>query len=301
MRRDPSRITAAGSAWRARGRSPGTWYCRGVELSRYAEHSPITDPGRRHRALLAGLTRSAGGLRELVPGLIIHADMGELYGADLSSRSDEARLRTMGGMLDRLIELDPAPLTRAREPALRLVGNCRQSSVLYCGLLREAGTPARARAGFSAYFTSPIRGDHWVVERWDSAGRWVLADAELDEPLMADNGIDFDPDDLPRDRFVLAGQAWIACRSGAEEPAAYGLNPRVTGLGYIRGQLMRDLAALNRVEVGPWDNWGEDVDADLLDEVARATVDAKPDAAARLWEAHPLLRPPPAFSQGRPT
>jgi hypothetical protein len=261
-----------------------------VEPSRYAEHSPITDPGR-HRALVAGLASDAGGLRSLVPGLVIHADMGELYGADLSARVGEARLRTMAGMLDRLVELNPAPLTEAREPAERLVGNCRQSTVLYCGLLREAGIPARARAGFSAYFTSPIRGDHWVVERWDSAGRWVLADAELDELLMADNGIDFDPDDLPRERFVLAGQAWLACRSGAEEPAGYGLNPQVTGMVYIGGQVLRDLAALNRVEVGPWDEWGMDVDEELLDEVARATV----DAAARLWEAHPLLRPPEAF------
>ena len=80
------------------------------------------------------------------------------------------------------LELGPETLERPRPPERRLVGNCRASTVLACGLLREAGVPARARCGFSAYFTSPILGNHWVVEYW-SAERpgWRLMDAELIE------------------------------------------------------------------------------------------------------------------------
>ena len=68
---------------------------------------------------------------------------------------------------------------------------------------------------------------------------------------------------------------------------------------------MRDAAALNMEEVGPWDAWGLGVvertpggaDLELLDEVARTTVSASAgdDAIARLWVDHPDLHPPTAF------
>ena len=156
------------------------------DTRRYARQSAVTDPGERRPALQGLPSAEPSRLRELVTGLVIHAGMGDLYGVNLSGRVGEARLRTLRGMLDRLLELGPETLERPRPPERRLVGNCRASTVLACGLLREAGVPARARCGFSAYFTSPILGDHWVVEYW-SAERpgWRLMDAELDELLMA--------------------------------------------------------------------------------------------------------------------
>ena len=276
------------------------------DTRRYARQSPVTDPGERRPALQGLPSDDAAGLRELVPGLVIHAGMGELYGVSLAGRAGEARLRTLRGMLARLLELSPETLERPRPPERRLVGNCRASTVLACGLLREAGVPARARCGFSAYFTSPILGDHWVVEYW-SAERpgWRLMDAELDELLMAENDIVFDPNEVPRDRFVLAGEAWLGIRRGTHDAARFGLDPSVTGAGYVRGQLLRDAAALNMAEVGPWDVWGLGeanrelgaADLDLLDAVARGTVSASAgdDAIARLWVDHPDLRPPEAF------
>jgi Transglutaminase-like superfamily len=274
----------------------------------YARHSTVTDPGALRHAL-AGLPRDPGALRSLVPGLVIHSDMGPLYGADLAGRDGEARLRTLRGMLARLLELDPAPLTRPRPADRRLVGNCRASTVLACALLREVGIPARARAGFSGYFSSPIRGDHWVTEWWSAEeGRWRLMDAELDEPLMAENGIAFDPLDVPRDRFVVAGEAWLAIRAGTAEADGFGLNPQVTGAGYVRGQLLRDVAALNMVEVAPWDTWGVGAggrdpgpaDLELLDALAEASVAASAggNPTAPLWREHAHLRPPDAFRGG---
>jgi len=276
------------------------------DTRRYARQSAVTDPGERRPALQGLPSAEPSRLRELVTGLVIHAGMGDLYGVNLSGRVGEARLRTLRGMLDRLLELGPETLERPRPPERRLVGHCRASTVLACGLLREAGVPARARCGFSAYFTSPILGNHWVVEYW-SAERpgWRLMDAELDELLMADNDILFDPNEVPRDRFLLAGEAWLGIRRGTHDAARFGLDPSVTGAGYVRGQLIRDIAALNMEEVGPWDVWGLGetehalgaADLELLDEVARATVSASTgdDASARLWMAHPELRPPAAF------
>jgi hypothetical protein len=266
----------------------------------YTAHSPVTDPGPG-RAALVGLAEDAAGLRALVPGLVIHAAMGPLYGADLRGREPEARLRTFAAMLERLLALDARPLSDARPPERRLVGNCRASTVTACSLLREAGFAARARCGFSGYFTSPIRGDHWVVECWDDAeARWRLVDAELDDPLMADNGIEFDPMDVPRDRFVQAGEAWLACRSGEDDPASFGLDPQTTGLDYVRGQLVRDLAALARLEVGPWDTWGlgapdlQPVLAELevLDAAARASAAGDGSEAMTLLLSTSELLPP---------
>jgi len=276
------------------------------DTRRYARQSAVTDPGDCRSALQGLPSAEPAALRELVPGLVIHAGMGELYGVNLSGRIGEARLRTLRGMLIRLLELSSEPLGTPRPPARRLVGNCRASTVLACGLLRAAGLPARARCGFSAYFTSPILGDHWVVEyRISEQPKWQLMDAELDDVLMADNGIAFDPNDVPRARFVLAGEAWLGIRRGTHDPARFGLDPSVTGAAYVRGQLMRDVAALNMAEVGPWDVWGLGepdralgaADLDLLDEVAHATVSASAgdDAVTRLWVEHPHLRPPEAF------
>jgi hypothetical protein len=276
------------------------------DTRRYARQSAVTDPGERRPALQGLPSADAAGLRELVPGLVIHAGMGELYGVDLSGRAGEAGLRTLRGMLTRMLELSPETLGRPRPPERRLVGNCRASTVLACGLLREAGIPARARCGFSAYFDSPILGDHWVVEyQTGEEPGWRLMDAELDDLLMADNDIAFDPNDVPRDRFVVPGTAWLGIRRGTHDPARFGLDPSVTGAGYVRAQLMRDLAALNMEEVGPWDVWGLGEaeralgasDLELLDEVARATVGASAgdDAPARLWVDYLDLRPPAAF------
>ena len=276
------------------------------DTRRYACQSAVTDPGD-HRPALQGLSSAgAAGLRELVPGLVIHAGMGGLYGVNLSGRTGEATLRTLHGMLARLLELSPEPLGTPRPPERRLVGNCRASTVLACGLLREAGIPARARCGFSGYFDSPIFGDHWVVEyRSDDEPGWRLMDAELDDLLMTDNDIGFDPNDVPRDRFVLSGEAWLGIRRGTHEPARFGLDPSVTGADYVRSQLMRDIAALNMEEVGPWDVWGlgeveralDAADLELLDEVAHATVRASAGdrASERLWVDHPDLRPPTTF------
>jgi hypothetical protein len=57
------------------------------------------------------------------------------------------------------------------------------------------------------------------------------------------------------------------------------------GLRFIAGTLVRDLAALNRVEMLPWDLWGaqpqpgEQLDPERLnffDELARVTLDPTP-------------------------
>ena len=80
---------------------------------------------------------------------------------------------------------------------------------------------------------------------------------------------DFNPLDVPRDRFIVAGDAWQMCRAGCAEADRFGLSyvPGLSGAWFIAGNVLRDLAALNRMETLPWDVWGamQMSDAGLLD------------------------------------
>jgi hypothetical protein len=69
--------------------------------------------------------------------------------------------------------------------------------------------------------------------------------------------IDFDPLDVPRDRFIVAHDAWQRCRTGEWDPSNLGISiVPLHGLWFIAGDLIRDAAALNGVESLPWDVWG---------------------------------------------
>ena len=179
---------------------------------------------------------------------------------------------------------------------------CRHFAVLLVALLRAKGVPARARCGFGAYFTSRFE-DHWVCEYWDAgAARWVLVDAQIDELQRAKLRPDFDFCDVPRDRFVIAGDAWAQCRTGAADPAKFGIF-EMRGLWFVASNLLRDAAALNNMEMLPWDVWGampgperplhsdELAFFDRLAELTRAPDAAFPELRA-LYEGDDRLRVP---------
>jgi excinuclease ABC subunit A len=251
-------------------------------LEYYAQHSLMTDPGV-HGDMLAGLSTDVSGLVRVVQGVLIHPFCVELYHVQLSPRQrEEVYLRSVAQMLARMREFDPAPLTVAREPNQRLVGNCRDHAVLCVALLRQQGISARLRVGFASYLSETKNEDHWVTEYWDDLQeRWVLIDPQLDDVQRDAYKIDFDPLDMRFcDQFYTGGQAWQLCRSGRARASQFGFK-RWKGWRYIRGSLLHDLDALNKVELIPHDWWGglvtkseQDVtveDRELLDRLADLT------------------------------
>ena len=123
-------------------------------------------------------------------------------------------------------------------------------------MLRFKGIPARARCGFGAYFRRGYFEDHWVCEYWNNRrARWVLVDAQIDALQRAELDPDFDLLDVPRDRFLIAGEAWAQTRSGDADPAVFGIFDE-RGSWFIAQNLLRDVAALNKAEMLPWDVWG---------------------------------------------
>jgi hypothetical protein len=251
----------------------------------FTEPGPFTSPGS-HASAFAELPAGVAALTEVAQGLIVHEHMTAAYGFELPpERRATVHIRPVAALLDQILLEDSRPLTIPREPANRLAGNCRHYTVLTVAMLRAQGIPARARCGFGGYFGSGAFEDHWVCEYWNaSENRWVLADAQLDEVLRKAMGIGFDVLDVPRDEFVVAGDAWIKCRAGDADPARFGFSPlNQGGYWWIAGNLLRDVAALNDMEMLPWDVWGampgpgEQGDTELFDRLAALTVE--PDAA----------------------
>ena len=98
--------------------------------------------------------------------------------------------------------------------------------------------------------------DHWVCQYWHALEqRWIMVDGQLDKLQRQVLKITFDPLDMPPGRFIPAGQAWQMARSGKADPDQFGIF-QLHGLNFIRGNVLRDLAALNKHEVLPWDSWG---------------------------------------------
>jgi hypothetical protein len=219
----------------------------------------MTDPG-----VLAAkfdiLPTEVAAVCEALQGVLIHRDMGGfLYGVKLSdTRREEAHTRPTAEMLSRIFALDSRPLTITRKPDHRMAGVCRHFATMLTAILREQGIAARARCGFGAYFTPGKFEDHWVCEYWNvPLQRWILVDAQLDAAQRDAFRLDFDPLDVPRDRFIIAGDAWQMCRAGSAVPDRFGLSHiGLSGSWFIAGNVLRDLAALNRMEMLPWDVWG---------------------------------------------
>lgn len=249
-------------------------------LEYYAEPGPLTTAWP-DATTLADLPSTVPGLLAAVQGLLIHEPG--------SARSATGNLRTTHQILDCILKADPRPLIEPRPPAQRVAGCCRHFTLLTVAALRAHGVPARARCGFARYFTHGWHIDHWVVEYWNAAtSRWVLADAQLSSGLRQALGIAFDPAELPREEFVVAGDAWLRCREGRLDPFRCGLEGEgQSGWWWVAGNLVRDVAALSKMELLPWDVWGgmprpdeliTDVLAEQFDRIAAITAD--PDTAA---------------------
>jgi hypothetical protein len=125
-----------------------------------------------------------------------------------------------------------------------------------------------------------------------------MVDAQLDELQRDVLKIDFDVLDVPRDQFIVGGMAWMMCRSGEQNADKFGIF-EMNGLGFVRGNLVRDVASLNKMELLPWDCWGvilkesldDPEDLATLDDIASLTACDVPyfEAARTRYEADPRL------------
>ncbi len=247
----------------------------------YVQHGTISDP-QQHRALYSDLPSDVLPLCEVVQGNMLHIFWAERYGETPSSeRKALVNSRTIQQKLEHIHSVNPASLLQPRALNQRLVGNCRDFSLMLVSMLREQGIPARARCGFATYFVPNHYEDHWVCEYWnEEQNRWILVDAQLDEFQVNTLHIDFDPMDVPHDQFIVAGTAWKMCREGTANPDTFGIF-HMKGWNFVRGNLIRDALSLLKIELLPWDWWmmmtpddesAVSVDVELMDQLAQYTL-----------------------------
>ena len=287
------------------------------EQSFYTAQTATSDPGDLTK-LLDPLPSDPASVARIVSGLIIHPvalARRHVNHPHAAARDPEARL--VREVLRRLVERDPAPLEMARPSERRLVGTCRHYALLAASIFRHHGIPARVRVGFARYFVPGFHEDHWVCEYYDERS-WRLVDAELDEDAVATYAIDFSPIDVPRDRFLTAGEVWRGLRRREIDDATCGVSfvPAVRGAWFVGSSILRDLAALNGRELLPWAYWGlargfrpgtkiPATTAARLDQVADVLAGSTPDWSAlrALYQAADDLRVPTtvlSFPVGEP-
>jgi hypothetical protein len=239
-----------------------------IKIPDYKTQGLITDPGE-FSEMFTGLPNGVEEIVEVIQGLFLHVFWASEYGVTLSElQKQHVQSRKVSNILSVMNSMDKSPLTQARLYEKRFIGNCRDHSVFLCSILRSKGIPARARCGFGTYFSPDHYGDHWICEYWNgNESRWVSVDPQLDKLQKDKLKISFDTLDMPKGEFVTGGEAWKLCRSGAADPNSFGIF-EMSGLGFVLGDFIRDVASLNKMELLPWDCWGF-----MLKDVKRLSVE----------------------------
>src|SRR5699024_9579360 len=154
-----------------------------------------TDPGD-FADRLDDVTADLRAIKDAVHPLVFHYRGGgnwAEYGV-APERIEEINTRYADDIFARLSAVADRPLTASRVSSVRMVGCCRDFTVLFVALARHHGIPARMRVGFASYFTKDWWIDHVVAEVWDAdEQRWKLVDAELPDEYVAPGGGPIDP------------------------------------------------------------------------------------------------------------
>ena len=283
----------------------------------YRQQSQISSPGKLEY-LYKGLPDHVEDLCQIIQSLLLHqfwiqdrknygvtSDDLKESGRDLNQ---EINLRSVEEIIEFLLSLDDRPLEREREADKRVVGNCRDYSLLLVSMLRFKGIPARVRSGVARYFfQTGFLEDHFICEFWNSEeDRWQLTDPQIDRIQKDVLGIDLEMTNLPPDQFLNAGESYYELQSGKVEPGNIGVMDFL-GWKYVHYKLVSDLASINKLEVLAWEGWGicdrimkEQLTASdhpLLEDIAQILRDLKShparfDQARDIFQSHPDLQLP---------
>ncbi|MFF4117160.1 transglutaminase-like domain-containing protein [Streptomyces sp. NPDC001714] len=264
----------------------------------YSLPGPLTLLAADQLGLIKGLPKDPVGICAAVQSLVIQPTDAAALGLP-RERLAEKNIRPVNELIATLTALDPAPLHHARAPETRVVGTCRHFATIACAILRARGIPSRARCGFGTCFLEGRGVDHWITEyRNADERRWVRVDTE-----HLDHGYVEHPQDLAPGEFLTGGEAWIQHRKGLIDPKLFGVfgTDHAWGPAEISGNAVRDLAALCKREMLPWDEWGRmtgayegktgpDYDR-LIDTVAEACLGEDPIALTGLFAHEDLTVP----------
>ncbi|QUX96254.1 hypothetical protein C0J08_12995 [Marinomonas sp. CT5] len=251
-----------------------------MDIDQYKSHSAISNVGEFSKEI-GLLPNDIRELCKFVQDNLIHSYWISHYGCEVEDhiRYSEMQIRNAQDLLVKSKSKRKQSTTEHSSPVNKVVSVCRDFSLLLCATLREKGIAARIRCGFSKYLNPGKYEDHWICEYWSELqARWVLVDAQLDGIHREILQYEFDECDVPSSEFIYAGKAWQLCRNSEAVPESFGIF-ELSGLPFIKGNIVRDLFALCKVELMAWDTgWGilknphqtivDDVEYQLLDQLA---------------------------------
>jgi hypothetical protein len=217
----------------------------------YASHSAWSNPGR---FALPPWSDDMHALSRSIDAIIRHP-VGRSSEPFTEVQRQDLLLRTAYELMAKAAER--GILGTATHDEMRKVGGvCRDFALLAVSALRQANIPARLRVGFADYFTPDFHEDHWVCQ-WHDGTNWHLLDVECAARPVETWEHDFSPIDVPRSRFLIASDAWAATTDGSLDAARFGVSAiDIAGQRFIAASLLRDQAAMLKIELKPWDVWG---------------------------------------------
>ena len=220
--------------------SPVDFYARPGQMTSAGPHAPVL-------AALKGVETVAA----VVHGALLHDAWAQHYDQVLTP--GEGRSHTAADARD--TRYDHGDRSRpARHPAP--TGEAQHRHVPPFHRSRLRGTQGPGRPG-----TCPLRLRHVFRGRQGhrSLDRRILGRRALGLCGFPDRRsparrleLDFDPLDQPPGKFLSAGETWQRCRAGAADPGKFGIFDE-SGFWFIAMNLVRDFAALNNMEMLPWD------------------------------------------------
>lgn len=268
----------------------------------YTAQSTFTTPGQFKAALLE-LPESLAELSDALENFLIHHAAARSLGFGVPESAEQDRnSRTVEKLMRVAMSRDNASLRVKRDLANYLYVTCHDFSLISVSILRSRIMPTRLRVGFVDYLVTDFWEDHWICEYWDG-GEWRLFDPQMGARSREGFGIGFPIDDLPRVHFKSAAEMWLALRAGEVKPDNCGVSfvEGIQGEWLCACNLMRDAAALNKIELLPWDFWGMGKDIarertiaaefyEVLDQLAELIVKIETVGATDKKEMEPLLK-----------
>lgn len=250
-----------------------------MRKSFYASHSIYSEPGPYRETLMRGGVEPRS-MARWISSFLQHPRGPESEERGFTpEQAADLELRSVAEILSVAVKRN---LLEGHSAQHKVGGVCRDFALLAVSGFRESGTPARLRVGFADYLAPGHWEDHWLCE-WHDGGRWKRLDVEF----AAIEGMSFDTLDVPRERFLTASEAWFRIKDEPESAARFGVSSlALGGEWFVAGSLLREMAALRRLELKPWDYWGLSKDlspvSTALSRQARTTLD---QLAARLENA----------------
>lgn len=215
----------------------------------YASQSIYSEPGPYREILMSGGDEPASIARWF------GSFMQHPRGAESEERgftSEQAADLELRSVAEILAVAQERNLLAGTARQIKVGGLCRDFAILAASRFRERAIPARLRVGFADYLVPEFWEDHWLCE-WHDGRHWKRLDVEF----AAAETVSFNASDVPSERFLTASEAWLRIKHEPDIASRFGVSSlSLCGEWFVAGSLFREIAALRKLELKPWDYWG---------------------------------------------